>query len=78
VAGALAGAVIGVILPGKALGRLGWAIVLGTGGGAIFGWVISEPKDDMALLGAVVGFALGFAVGLTVELAVRFPRKPSD
>jgi hypothetical protein len=57
VAGALAGAVIGVMLPGKALGRLGWAVVMGTAGGAIFGWVISPPKQDMALLGAVFGFA---------------------
>jgi hypothetical protein len=44
----------------------------------LFGKAVSAPKQDMALLGAVVGFALGFAVGLTVELAVRFPRKPSD
>jgi hypothetical protein len=77
-AGALAGAVIGGIFSGSSLGRLGWAVVLGTGGGALFGKMISPPKGDMALEGALIGFAVGFVAGLILELASVFARRENS
>jgi hypothetical protein len=74
VAGALAGAVIGCIFPGRTLGGLGWGIVLGTGGGAIFAEMISPPKGSFALLGAVIGFGVGLIAGLVLELRRAFAR----
>jgi hypothetical protein len=74
-AGALAGAVIGGIFPGKALGGLGWGIVLGTGGGALFGEMISPPKGGIApLKGAIFGLGVGFISGLILELRSTFVR----
>jgi hypothetical protein len=77
-AGALAGAVIGGIFPGRSLGGLGWAIVLGTGGGALFGNMISPPKGDMALKAALIGFAVGFVAGLILELTSAFVRQENS
>jgi hypothetical protein len=64
-AGALAGAVVGSIIPGWTLGRLGWGIVTGTGCGAILGLFTFPSYEPGALVGALLGFVAGLFAGLT-------------
>lgn len=64
-AGALAGAVIGAVFPGRRLGRLGWAVVLGTGAGAFIGWSKSFKGTDLAY--PIGGFFLGLICGMILE-----------
>jgi hypothetical protein len=75
IAGGLSGAVIGALAPGRTLGRLGWPIVLSTGGGAIVGWLMSAPKERLDLQGAVYGFVLGLTLGLIFECALLLRKK---
>src|SRR5947209_4757478 len=44
VAGALAGAVMGCIIPGRKLDHLGWSIVIGTGCGSLVGLFMLPPN----------------------------------
>lgn len=83
-AGAIAGAVIGALFPGRTLGGFGWGIVVGTGIGAILGEtglaVIMVAsllglevlgKGTWCCEGAAIGFLLGSSLGLVSEIRSR-------